>query len=473
MPPKKRKPDIDFTLRRVFQKSAFRSVQRQVIEAALEGHDVYLQAATGLGKSLCFQLPAVQAEHGITIVVSPLLSIMSNQVDALIQANVKAAALNSTVGYEEKLEIFKDLECGHPTIRLLYVTPELCTTQNFRSKLAIVYKQRELNRIVIDEAHCISEWGHDFRPSFKQLSMFKTEYPLVPVTAVTATATGHVREDIISILRLPPPPTLKMFLLSTARSNLHYEVRFKNDQANILEDFLGWLKGVHKRRHERCKLNGERADAVSGIIYCQRRQTCEELAATLRDNGIGAKSYHAGMTNDEKEEVSRSWQTDKPGYDVIVATTAFGMGIDKLNVRFVVHWQIAKSFEGYYQEAGRAGRDGKAARCILYYSREDRDRTQYLVNLEASRKKPNADETIGKIQSFAALVAYCEDTDHCRHQTICKYFGDQEEPRCDNACDYCKDKEALKKAKRLGLAEEEWVSTQREEGAYRDYYHLE
>lgn len=141
------------------------------------------------------------------------------------------------------------------------------------------------------------EWGHDFRPAFKQLSMFRTEYPLVPITAVTATATDRVREDIVSILRLPPPPTLKMFLLSTARSNLHYEVRFKNDEANILEDFLSWLRGVHKRRQERGCPEGERVDAVSGIIYCQRRQNCEELAAALRENGIGAKCYHAGLTS--------------------------------------------------------------------------------------------------------------------------------------------------------------------------------
>ncbi|RPB28475.1 ATP-dependent DNA helicase [Terfezia boudieri ATCC MYA-4762] len=478
MPPKpfkKRKPDIDFTLRRVFKKTTFRSVQRQVIEAALEGHDVYLQAATGLGKSLCFQLPAVQVEYGITIVVSPLLSIMSNQVDALLEAGINAATLNSTVGYEDKLKIFRDLECGHPKIRLLYVTPELCATQNFRKKLEIVYRQRELNRIVIDEAHCISEWGHDFRPAFKLLSMFKTEYPLVPITAVTATATDRVREDIVTILRLPPPPTLKMYLLSTARSSLHYEVRFKNDEANILEDFLSWLRSVHQRRQERDLPEGERSDAVSGIIYCQRRQSCEELAAALRDNGIGAKCYHAGLTNDEKEEVARSWLVDKPGYDVIVATTAFGMGIDKPNVRFVVHWQVSKSFEGYYQEAGRAGRDGKAARCILYYSREDRDRTQYLVNLEASKKRSGTTlgETLGKVQSFASLISYCESTDICRHQAICDYFSDPEKPVCEWACDYCKDKDALKRAKMLGLAEEEWVSTQREVGAYTVRYEIE
>ncbi|KAI5809674.1 ATP-dependent DNA helicase-like protein recQ [Peziza echinospora] len=486
MPPKKRKADIDFTLKRVFGKTTFRSVQRQVIEAALDGHDVYLQAATGLGKSLCFQLPAIQVDHGLTIVVSPLLSIMTNQIDALLDAGINAATINSTISYDERLRIFRDLECGHPTLRLLYVTPELCATDNFREKLALVYRQRELNRIVIDEAHCISEWGHDFRPSFKQLSFFKTKFPKVPITAVTATATTQVRNDIIGILGLPPdPPRLKMFLLSTARENLHYEVRFKTDEADVVGDLVAWLRFVYERRRERLQAQegegegegGERPEKVPGIVYCQTRDKCEEVAKRLREMGVGARCYHAKMTNEEKESVSRSWIADKPGYEIIVATTAFGMGIDKANVRFIIHHALPRTFEGFYQESGRAGRDGKAARCILYYSREDRDRGRYFLGVERGRMVGRGKrgeecgverwERVGKRESFEKLIDYCEETTMCRHRMIYEYFNDHktgdndnivdagDDLACDYACDFCKDPEALREAKMRGLVDEE------------------
>ncbi|KAF8252820.1 ATP-dependent DNA helicase [Wilcoxina mikolae CBS 423.85] len=456
--------DIDFALRKVFKKDSFRSVQRQVIEAALDGHDVYLQASTGLGKSLTFQLPAVVVDHGTTIVISPLLSIMANQVEALLVAGIKAGRLDSTITQQEKNAIFKDLECGHPSLRLLYVTPELCETQNFRNKLRIVYQQGELNRIVIDEAHCISEWGHDFRAAFKKLYWFKTEFPNVPMMAVTATATARVRKDIVKILRLPPPPKLQMFLLSTSRANLHYEIRYVNDQINPLDDLLKWLNGVYKRRKSR-EDSGERYSAVSGLIYCQRRQTCEDVARELRNQGIGARPYHAALENQEKNDTTSNWLLDKPGYDIIVATTAFGMGIDKPNVRFVVHWELSKSFEGYYQEAGRAGRDGNAARCILFYSRESRDRTAWLLSKEASKKNPPTTESASRVNSFQELVNYCENTSTCRHDAISQYFGDVEPPECDFACDICKDRQSVVAAKRTGLAAEEWVSTQRESGS--------
>ncbi|KAH0613204.1 uncharacterized protein H6S33_009584 [Morchella sextelata] len=461
----KKKPDIEFALKRIFKKQAFRSVQREVIESALAGHDVYLQAATGLGKSLCFQLPAVVVDHGLTIVVSPLLSIMANQVDALRTAGIKSATLNSSVSAEERQTILADLECGHPKNRLLYVTPELCATQSFRHKLALVYRQRELNRIVIDEAHCISEWGHDFRPSFKQLSFFKSEYPSVPVMAVTATATEKVRFDILKILNLPSPAT-KIFLLSTSRNNLHYEIRYTNDSFDTFKDMVAWLREVYIRR-ELHQDKYQRASAVCGIIYCRARQKCEDLAKALRDNGIGARPYHAGLAKKEKEDTTTSWLLDKPGYDIIVATTAFGMGIDKPNVRFIVHWQIGKSFESYYQEAGRAGRDGKAARCILYYSREDRDRTQYLVSLEENKRMPSG-KGLGRATSFDALVNYCEDISTCRHLAISKYFGEVKAPPCDFACDHCKDVDALRRANLRMLSDEERISTQREAGPF--YY---
>ncbi|KAI5819414.1 P-loop containing nucleoside triphosphate hydrolase protein [Pyronema omphalodes] len=470
MPPKRKftsTADIDVTLRNVFKKDSFRSVQRQVIEAALEGRDVYLQASTGMGKSLTFQLPAVVASSGVTVVISPLLSIMANQVEALVAAGVKAAKLDSTISREERAEIFKDLESGRPTVRLLYVTPELCETPGFRAKLKWIYKQGELNRFVIDEAHCISEWGHDFRGAFKKLYWFKTEFPTVPIMAVTATANKRVRDDIVKILRLPPAPKLQMFLSSTSRTNLHYEIRYTNQDTPLLDNVIQWLKGVYKRRKSR--VPNERPTAVSGLIYCHRRQTCEEVAKDLRSAGIGARPYHAALENHEKADTTTNWLLDKPGYDIIVATTAFGMGIDKPNVRFVIHWELPKSFEGYYQEAGRGGRDGNSARCILFYSREARDRTGWLISKEASKSEKTA-ESQSKVASFQALVQYCEDTSTCRHRAVSKYFGDTEPPVCDYACDVCKDRNSVAQAKRNGLAAEEWISTQRESGSLYNGY---
>jgi len=199
-----------------------------------------------------------------------------------------------------------------------------------------------------------------------------------------------------------------------------------------------------------------------------QRQTCEDVAKELRNQGIGARPYHAGLENQEKTDTTTNWLMDREGYDVIVATTAFGMGIDKPNVRFVVHWELPKSFEGYYQEAGRAGRDGNASRCILYYSRESRDRTLYLLNVEASRKGPPNAESTSRLQSFQALVNYCEDTNTCRHAAISKYFGDSNAPLCDFSCDVCKDRRAVSDAKMKGLMAEEWISSQKnDERFYR------
>jgi RecQ family ATP-dependent DNA helicase len=399
-----------------------------------------------------------------------MLNSQTDQVNALKASDIEAGSINGNTPYAEKQRLIRDLATGHPYTRLLYVTPEQCATDSFRGHLKIIYEQQELARIAVDEAHCISEWGHDFRPSFKQLIWFRQNLPDVPIICLTATATPKVRQDVIATLGLSETK-LKVFTMTTSRKNLHYEVRFKSDEEDHYNDFLGWLKGVHKRRAEnvdrRAELekNNERLDNVSGIIYTLFRNDCEALAARLRSDGIGAKPYHAGLHNDEKNETLHRWVNNDKGYDVVVATTAFGMGIDKENVRFVAHWQLPKSFEGFYQEAGRAGRDGKASACILYYSREDRDRAYSRLS-----KDKGICNLESRLSSLQALVKYGEATDCCRHQMICSYFGEKEIPECDYACDWHKDPKGLRKAKEEGLQSEDWVSTQRDLGRFERGY---
>lgn len=393
-------------------------------------------------------------------------------------ANIRVETINSTTAHSDKDRIIQDLQCGHPLTRLLYVTPEFCQGDHFRRILRVIYSQKELARIAVDEAHCVSEWGHDFRPAFQQLSFFKEEFPDVPVICLTATATSRVRDDIIKTLALDSSK-LRMFRMSTSRPNLHYEVRFKSDMEDHYSDFLTWLKAAHARRAanpnraSQLATQNQRADNVPGIIYTLFRKDCESLAARLRSDGIGAKPYHAGLPHAERADALSGWVANKAGYDVVVATTAFGMGIDKVNVRFVVHWQIPKSFEGFYQEAGRAGRDGKASLCILYYGREDRDRAAHMMSRDQA-KRPSKGTTMAAMQqqfenrgrSLEALVKYCEATDRCRHRMIADYFKDDEIPPCDMACDWCKDAVGLVKRKERGLASEDWCSTQREQGRY-------
>ena len=397
---------------------------------------------------------------------------------SLRNANIRVETVNSTTPPSYRDRVLADLQCGHPLTRLLYVTPEFCQGDHFRRILRVIHSQRELARIAVDEAHCVSEWGHDFRPSFQQLSFFKTEFPDVPVICLTATATARVRDDIIHTLALDPKK-LAMFRMSSSRPNLHYEVRFKSDEEDHYDDFVSLLRGIYARRAERPERvsqlasQNQRTDNVPGIIYTLFRKDCESLAARLRSDGIGAKPYHAGLSVSERADALSGWIANKAGYDIIVATTAFGMGIDKENVRFVVHWQIPKSFEGFYQEAGRAGRDGKASLCILYYGREDRDRAASMMSRDAMRQpsrgagaEAQQQQLMNRAKSLQALVGYCEATDKCRHKLIAKYFADEAPAPCDFACDWCKDAEALVKRKERGLASEEWCSTQRAEGRY-------
>lgn len=387
-------------------------------------------------------------------------------------AGIDASSLNSSTSPDERDRIQRDLETGHPRTRLLYVTPELCSGSRFRQRLQLVHRQKELARIAIDEAHCISEWGHDFRKDFKRLSWFRETFPDVPIMCLTATANVQVRQDILKVLRLDATPErIKTFLMSPERGNLHLEIRYTKDEDDSrLSDFLKWIHGVYDRRRAEPRQSElmkqrERAENVSGIIYTTSRDECESLSAGLRDAGVGARPFHAKLPKDVKEDTLTNWINNEPGYDIIVATTAFGMGIDKDNVRFVVHWRLPKSFEGYYQEVGRAGRDGNASYCFLYYSREDLERVSRMIKSD-SKADTNYES---RLRSLQALAYYCENINACRHASICKYFGEETIPDCDFACDFHKDSDDLEERFVRGLASEEWVSTQAMQGTYDNY----
>ena len=353
-------------------------------------------------------------------------------------------------------------------------------TESFRKVLGVVYSQGELARVAVDEAHCISEWGHEFRPAYCHLSHFRANYPLVPIICLTATATPSVRTDIIKTLGLNPAKT-KTFITSTARQNLHYQIHFTSDESDRRFDWLLlFLQDTYARRandpERSSDLGNERPDAVSGIIYVSFRSDCDALSSRLRSHNIGAVAYHAGLNKHERTECQRKWLESAPGYGVIVATTAFGMGIDKHDVRFVVHWNLPKSFEGYYQEAGRAGRDGRAAICMLFYSREDRDRVGHRIvqgngNKEGGDSKRDKETKLkARAASFQELVKYCEQTERCRHVVIAEFFGEKDVLPCDRACDFCfmrPGEPSLRKRREEGLSSEEWVSTQRERS---DFY---
>ncbi|OAA55891.1 DNA helicase, ATP-dependent, RecQ type [Niveomyces insectorum RCEF 264] len=474
--------DIDFALRRQFNKTSFRPLQREIVEAALEGYDVVVQAATGFGKSLCFQLPAVIDRGGRDPFVN---DGHANQVEALRAANVDARALNSDTSPAERHHIYRDLAAGHPRTRLLYVSPELCCRGRFRQHLQVVHQQRELARVVVDEAHCISEWGHDFRRDFARLGWLRQAFPDVPIMCVTATATPRVLRDILGTLALdddsgghnhnhnhnqgngtwgmtfPSPQQLRrlrLFRLSPFRPNLHLAVRFvassQDGERTRFTDLVAWIQ---KAPSPNRKADTADRTPVPGIVYTLSRDECECLAAALRQAGIPAHPFHSQRPRDAKEATMARWIRDDPACAVIVATTAFGMGVDKPNVRFVAHWRVPRSFESYCQEIGRAGRDGLPACCRLYYSRGDAECVANLVARSVARATTATNEHgAARRASFRTLVEYCEDTQTCRHATISRYFRHEHDPPCRGACDWHTNPQGIKMEKTEQLGNDEW-----------------
>jgi bloom syndrome protein len=412
--------DVNKVLSRTFRLGGFRPNQLESINATLGGHDTFVLMPTGGGKSLCYQLPAMidtGKTSGITIVISPLLSLMEDQVNHLQRLHIHAFLLNSETDKESKSMIMNGLRERQPEkfLRLLYVTPEMLTkNERMVDMFKDLHSRGKLARIVIDEAHCVSQWGHDFRPDYKQLGTMRDKFPGVPVIALTATATENVKQDVIHQLHMKD---WKMFHQSFNRPNLFYRVMIKS-------------KGIVKNLIE---LISESYSKQSGIIYCLSRKECEVVAGKLMQAGISAHHYHAAMESMEKKQVQAKWQSGK--YDVIVATIAFGMGIDKPDVRFVIHHSAPKSLEGYYQETGRAGRDGELSGCYLYYSYHDIKRYERIIDGD---KETNWEQKQRQKGMLTAVTRFAENRVDCRRQQVLHYFGERfEAQKCEGTCDNC------------------------------------
>ena len=379
--------DLLSALKKHFGYDQFRPLQQEIIEDALAGQDVFVLMPTGGGKSLCFQLPALM-RNGLTIVVSPLIALMKDQVDALQTSGIPATYLNSTLDREEAKARWRGLHRGD--YRMLYVAPERLMLDTFLERAL----NWDIAQFAIDEAHCISEWGHDFRPEYRELKKLRKHLPDVPIMALTATATERVRADIIKELKLRDSRT---YVASFNRPNLTYRVVPKTAAYQQLLEFI------------RSRPND------SGIVYCASRKSTDSIARDLNEDGIAAKPYHAGLTNRERTRHQDAFLRDD--VRVITATVAFGMGINKPNVRFVVHYDLPKNIESYYQETGRAGRDGLPSECVLLFSPGDVAKQLHFID-----EKTESEARIARTQ-LQQMVHYAEARE-CRRTVLLKYFGE-------------------------------------------------
>ncbi|GAB5381385.1 MAG: ATP-dependent DNA helicase RecQ [Aliiglaciecola sp.] len=386
-------------LQQVFGFDSFRDGQKEVIDTIVSGRDALVLMPTGGGKSLCYQIPAL-IMPGITVVVSPLISLMKDQVDALTATGVPATFINSSIPREQLLGIYRKLQDSH--FKLLYVAPERLMQLEFIERL----QSLQVNLIAVDEAHCVSHWGHDFRQDYRHLGQLKHHFPNTPVVGLTATADVATRADITQQLNLQNP----------------FIFRSSFDRPNIRYDLLAKYKPVDQLVHHVKSQDG------SGIVYCNSRAKVDELSYKLAKQGINSAGYHAGMEPEIREKIQRDFIKDN--IDVIVATVAFGMGINKSNVRYVVHYDLPRSIESYYQETGRAGRDGMPAHALLLYSEKDAARIKQWIEMGENPQRHDIE-----LQKFAAMEAFA-DAQTCRRQVLLNYFSEYSGAHCGN-CDIC------------------------------------
>ncbi|MGH7997405.1 MAG: DNA helicase RecQ [Opitutaceae bacterium] len=393
--------DLDGLLKKVFGYDSFRPQQREIIEASLSGRDIFALLPTGGGKSLCFQLPAL-VRGGLTLVVSPLVALMKDQVDALRATGVAATFLNSTLDEPEARRRLRGLH--HGEYKLLYAAPERLFLEGWAENL----RKWNVDAVAIDEAHCVSEWGHDFRPEYRQLGRLRETLPEVPFLAVTATATERVQREIVRHLGLRDAA---VFAASFNRPNLTYRVLPKDKPLRQILDFLAYR------------------DGESGIVYCATRAGAERAASELKARGLPAAAYHAGLEPPERCKVHEAFLRDD--VRIVCATIAFGMGVNKPNVRWIVHHDLPKNIEGYYQETGRAGRDGLPGECLLLYSSGDAAKQRHFIEqMNGDQERAIAGAQLRQILNFA-------ESSNCRRAALLRYFGEAFALDSCGACDNC------------------------------------
>jgi ATP-dependent DNA helicase RecQ len=417
--------DINASLKKYFGFESFKGEQRQIVKSVLDKKNTFVIMPTGGGKSLCYQLPAMMME-GTAIIISPLIALMKNQVDSIrgySQEDNIASFLNSSLNKTQMNEVKSEIVTGKT--KMLFIAPETLT----KDENIEFFQKTNISFVAVDEAHCISEWGHDFRPEYRRIrTMISAIGEDIPIIALTATATPKVQTDIVKSLEMDDP---NIFISSFNRDNLYYEIRPKVNKDNAIKSIIHFIKT---------------SKGKSGIIYVQSRKSTEEIAKVLNVNGIKAAAYHAGLDAKTRTQVQDDFLMEE--VEVIVATIAFGMGIDKPDVRFVIHYDIPKSIENYYQETGRGGRDGLKGDCLAFYSYKD------ILKLEKFlRDKPVAERELSA-QLMEEVIAYAE-TSTCRRQFLLHYFGeDYDDSKCSNMCDNCKypkQKEEVKDQMKLAL----------------------
>lgn len=410
--------DLSILNYNIFGHHRFRINQHEIVNAVLSKKDVLVTMPTGGGKSLCYQLPAIYSDS-ITVVVQPLISLIEDQLTILRGLGITVEFLGQSV--ENLPTIHEDLESVNPKTKILFMTPEkLMLNEKTMGVLVSLYQRKRIHLFVVDECHCVSQWGHEFRPQYKELRILKEKFPLVPILALTATATPSVKEDILNVLHMKSP-NLVCFTSSFNRPNIYYDIRKKTFK-KVIDDIDVCLK--------------EYNPDDSGIIYCLSKPDCEEVSNNLRSRGYKCDYYHADLSLEDRQDIQHRWMSGDLQF--LCATIAFGMGVNKPDVRFVIHHSIPKSIEGYYQESGRVGRDGKSSTCILFFGMKDKMRLETMIH-GSYRNSDNMSQRALKsnLDKLREMVSFCENTVDCRRKQLTEYFGEKMEIPEDHKCGMC------------------------------------